>query len=59
MCLARYVAKLLGYEDYQIEWKAPSKQRETMLQNNDVDMILASYSITDDRKKTVDLLDRI
>ncbi len=53
--VARYIANYMGYEDYQIEWKeAPSKQREAMLQNNDVDMILASYSITDDRKKTVD-----
>ncbi|QOL33120.1 glutamate ABC transporter substrate-binding protein [Bifidobacterium eulemuris] len=35
-------------------WKeAPSKQREAMLQNGDVDMILATYSITDERKKAV------
>lgn len=53
--VARYIANYLGYQDYEIEWKeAPSKQREAMLQNEDVDMILASYSITDDRKKTVD-----
>ncbi|WP_418969841.1 glutamate ABC transporter substrate-binding protein [Alloscardovia omnicolens] len=53
--VARYIANYMGYEDYEIVWKeAPSKQREAMLQNNDVDMILASYSITDDRKKTVD-----
>lgn len=53
--VARYIANYMGYEDYEIEWKeSPSKQREAMLQNNDVDMILASYSITDDRKKTVD-----
>ncbi|BAR06899.1 glutamate-binding protein GluB [Scardovia inopinata] len=52
--VARYIAHKLGYKDYEIEWtEAPSKQRETMLQNGDVDMILASYSITDDRKKTV------
>ncbi|MFC0264969.1 glutamate ABC transporter substrate-binding protein [Alloscardovia macacae] len=53
--VARYIANQLGYKDYEIVWKeAPSKQREAMLQNRDVDMILASYSITDDRKKTVD-----
>ncbi|MFD0705117.1 glutamate ABC transporter substrate-binding protein [Alloscardovia venturai] len=52
--VARYIAHYLGYKDYEIIWKeAPSKQREAMLQNRDVDMILASYSITDDRKKTV------
>ncbi len=52
--VARYIAHYLGYKDYEIEWKeAPSKQREAMLENRDVDMILASYSITDDRKKTV------
>ena len=53
--VARYIATKLGYKDYEINWvEAPSKQRETMLQNGDVDMILATYSITDDRKKTVD-----
>ncbi|TCD53926.1 glutamate ABC transporter substrate-binding protein [Alloscardovia theropitheci] len=53
--VARYIAHELGYKDYEIVWReAPSKQREAMLQNRDVDMILASYSITDDRKKTVD-----
>lgn len=53
--VARYIANKLGYKDYEINWvEAPSKQRETMLQNGDVDMILATYSITDDRKKTVD-----
>ena len=53
--VARYIANQLGYTDAQIEFKeAPSKQREAMLQNGDVDMILASYSITDERKKAVD-----
>ncbi len=52
--VARYIAHKLGYKDYEIRWKeAPSKQREAMLQNGDVDMILATYSITDDRKKAV------
>lgn len=53
--VARYVAKQLGYSEDQIEWKeTPSAQRETMLQNGDVDMILATYSITADREKSVD-----
>lgn len=52
--VARYIAHKLGYRDDEIVWKeAPSKQREAMLQNGDVDMILASYSITDERKKAV------
>ena len=53
--VAKYVAKKLGYSEDEIVWKeAPSKQREAMLQNGDVDMILATYSITDERKKSWD-----
>ncbi len=38
----------------QIEWKeAPSGQRETLIQNGQVDYIVATYSITDARKKKV------
>ena len=52
--VAKYVAKKLGYSEDGIVWKeAPSKQREAMLQNGDVDMILATYSITDERKNAV------
>lgn len=52
--VATYIAKKLGYSESEIEWKeAPSKQREAMLQNGDVDMILATYSITDARKQAV------
>ena len=52
--VAKYVAKKLGYSEDQIIWKeAPSKQREAMIQNGDVDMILATYSITDERKNAV------
>ena len=52
--VAKYVAKKLGYSEDEIVWKeAPSKQREAMLQNGDVDMILATYSITDERKNAV------
>lgn len=52
--VAKYVAKKLGYSEDRIVWKeSPSKQREAMLQNGDVDMIVATYSITDARKNTV------
>lgn len=52
--VAKYVAKKLGYSEDEIVWKeAPSKQREAMLQNGDVDMILATYSITEERKNAV------
>ncbi|MFI6346248.1 glutamate ABC transporter substrate-binding protein [Streptomyces sp. NPDC050560] len=53
--VAKYVAKQLGYKDNQIEWKeTQSADRETSLQRGDVDMIVASYSITDERKEKVD-----
>ena len=52
--VAKYVAKKLGYSEDEIVWKeAPSKQREAMLQNGDVETILATYSITDERKNAV------
>lgn len=53
--VAKYVAKELGYSSDEIVWKeAPSKQRETLLENGDVDLVFATYSITDDRKKVVE-----
>ncbi|MFI6288559.1 glutamate ABC transporter substrate-binding protein [Streptomyces sp. NPDC051018] len=53
--VATYVAKELGYDAKDIEWKqTPSAQRETMLANGDVEFITASYSITDKRKEKVD-----
>ena len=40
--VAKYVAKKLGYSEDEIVWKeSPSKQREAMLQNGDVDYIVA------------------
>ena len=52
--VATYVAGKLGYAPDQIEWKeAPSGQRETLIQNGQVDYIVATYSITDARKKKV------
>lgn len=53
--VAKYVAKELGYSEDQIVWKeAPSKQRETLLQNGEVDLVFATYSITDARKELVE-----
>ncbi|MFC8597956.1 MULTISPECIES: glutamate ABC transporter substrate-binding protein [unclassified Isoptericola] len=52
--VARYVADKLGYSEDQIQWvEAPSANRETMLQTGQVDMIFATYSITDERKQQV------
>lgn len=53
--VATYVAGELGYAPEQIEFvESISANRETMLQNGDVDMIFATYSITDARKEVID-----
>ena len=53
--VATYVAEQLGYAPGDIEWKeSPSGQRETLIQNDQVDFIVATYSITDARKEKVD-----
>ncbi|MFG3015703.1 glutamate ABC transporter substrate-binding protein [Streptomyces cinerochromogenes] len=53
--VATYVAKKLGYNADQIEWKeSKSADRETMLQRGDVDFIAATYSITPERQEKVD-----
>lgn len=53
--VATYVAGELGYAPDKIEWKeAPSGQRETLIQNDQVKYIAATYSITDARKEKVD-----
>ncbi|GAA5073474.1 glutamate ABC transporter substrate-binding protein [Streptomyces similanensis] len=53
--VAKYVAKKLGYNEDQIEWKeSKSADRETMLQRGDVEFIAATYSITPEREKKVD-----
>lgn len=53
--VARYVANELGYSEDQIEFvETISANRETALQNGDVDMIFATYSINDDRKELID-----
>ncbi len=52
--VAKYVAGELGFTEDQIEFvEAPSANRENLLTNDQVDMIFATYSITDTRKETV------
>jgi glutamate transport system substrate-binding protein len=52
--VATYVAKELGTDAADITWvQAPSAQRETLLSTGQVDMVVATYSITDERKQKV------
>lgn len=52
--VATYVAKELGYAPDKIEWKeSPSAQRETLIGNDQVKLIAATYSITDARKEKI------
>lgn len=53
--MAKAVLKELnGGKDVDITWKeAPSKNREALLANGTVDIIFATYSITDERKGKV------
>jgi len=50
--VAKYVAKELGYTDVEFK-ESPSAQRETLIQSDQVKMIFATYSITDDRKQKI------
>ncbi|MET9324350.1 glutamate ABC transporter substrate-binding protein [Streptomyces sp. NPDC003038] len=53
--VATYVAKELGYQPDQIEWKqAVSSERENLISNGDVKLVVASYTINDKRKEKVD-----
>jgi glutamate transport system substrate-binding protein len=52
--VAKYVAKELGTDAATITWvQAPSAQRETLISTGQVDMVVATYSITDARKEKV------
>jgi glutamate transport system substrate-binding protein len=52
--VAKYVAKALGTNEGDITWvQAPSAQRETLISTGQVDMVVATYSITDARKEKV------
>lgn len=53
--VAKYVAAELGVQPDAITFKeAPSAQRETLIENGQVDFVVATYSITDSRKEKVD-----
>ncbi|MFI7406827.1 glutamate ABC transporter substrate-binding protein [Streptomyces sp. NPDC049541] len=53
--VATYVAGKLGYKPNQIDFvETKSADRENALQRGDVKFIVASYSITDERKQKVD-----
>lgn len=52
--VATYIAGKLGTSPENITWvQAPSAQRETLIETGQVDMIAATYSITDERKEQV------
>ena len=52
--VAKYVAKELGHKDGDITFvQAPSAQRETLIKTGQVNMVVATYSITDKRKAEV------
>jgi glutamate transport system substrate-binding protein len=53
--VAKYVADKLGVKPENITFKeSPSGQRETLIENGQVDYIVATYSINDKRKEKVD-----
>jgi len=52
--IARILAAGLGISDSDVTWKETiSDNREPFLQGGDVDLVLASYSITDERREVV------
>ncbi len=52
--IARIIAGALGIQDSDVEWKETiSDNREPFLQSGEVDIVAASYSITDERRDVV------
>jgi glutamate transport system substrate-binding protein len=52
--MGRIIAAALGIEDSDVTWKETiSDNRETFIKGGDVDLVLASYSITDERRALV------
>jgi glutamate transport system substrate-binding protein len=52
--MAKIIAATLGIAAEDITWKETiSDNREPFLQDNEVDLVIASYSITDDRRQVV------
>ena len=52
---AKYVAKALGVPEANITWKeATGAQREALLSSGEVDMVVSTFTINDERKQKVD-----
>ena len=52
--MGRFIAAGLGISDDNIDWKETiSDNREAFIKGGDVDLVIASYSITDDRREIV------
>jgi glutamate transport system substrate-binding protein len=52
--LARSIARFLGFEESKISWVSlTTSERDTALQDGSVDLVVASYSITEERMKRV------
>lgn len=55
--VATYIAGELGHAPTDIVWKAVTGgERESLLQNGEVDFIVATYAITEKRKRIVDFV---
>ncbi|MFE2011047.1 bifunctional serine/threonine-protein kinase/glutamate ABC transporter substrate-binding protein [Streptomyces sp. NPDC059491] len=53
--VATYIARALGHDPADVTWKqAPSSTRESLLENGDVDLVVATYAINDRRRQQVD-----
>ncbi|MYM19955.1 transporter substrate-binding domain-containing protein [Brevibacterium sp. 5221] len=53
--IAKMTAASMGFKPDQIEWvETVSANREPFLQQGNVDMIVATYTINDERKKVID-----
>lgn len=52
--VAKIIAGALGIAPEDIEWKeAPSAERENLVESGDVDMVVATYTINDERKERI------
>ena len=52
--VATYIAGKLGTTPDKIQWmQAPTPQRETLISSNQVDLVVGTYSITNERKEKV------
>jgi glutamate transport system substrate-binding protein len=52
--VAKIIAGALGISDDNIEWKeSPSELREQLIQDGDVDYVVATYTINDERKQLI------